>query len=166
VADVIHSLRFNQRFICLLTENGNVSLIHIDRKSLSERGDIIFMATSDQKSAKDRYSGNNVAHTDTWGYLFDWEEVDRNFKDARDLAIKRFAFFNNAQSPEGRKADALLLAAKLDRAFRKESAATYEDGWNRGKAVNDITETLADGEKLLCELAVQMDDIFKLPIEK
>jgi hypothetical protein len=120
---------------------------------------------NDQKSAQDRYSNNNVAITTTWLFMFRREELDRNFEDSRDFPVKKFAFFNNAQSSEGRNVDAEHLAASLDQFLRKKGAAVYETGWTRSKSVQDLTDILKDGEKLFCELAAKTDDIFRFPSE-
>lgn len=118
------------------------------------------------QAAKDAWNNNNLAHTDTWGYLFVKEELNESFADARDVRMDELAFYNPAASPQFIAADAKELAASLDRAFRKKSRAVFETDWTVPKAVEAMQSILKDKEKLVCELAIQVDDIYSFTGEK
>src|SRR5437870_3388293 len=101
---------------------------------------------NDTQSAKDAWNNNNLAHTDTWGYLFVKEELNVNFAAARDMRMDELAFYNPAQSPDAITADARFLAASLDRAFRKKSHAAFEKDWTVPKAVEAMQGILKTKE--------------------
>lgn len=121
---------------------------------------------NDAQAAKDAWNNNNLAHTDTWGFLFLREELNVNFADARDVRMDELAFFNKAESTEAVATDAQFLAAGLDRAFRKKSRAAFEAGWTVPKAIAAMQEILEDKDRLVCELAVQVDAIYSFTGER
>jgi|ERR1051326_6472748 hypothetical protein len=121
---------------------------------------------NDSQAAKDAWNNNNLAHTDTWGFLFVKEELNVNFADARDVPMSELAFFNGAQSVEALATDAKFLAASLDRAFRKKSRAVFEAGWTVPKAIEAMQEILEQKDRLVCELGVQVDAIYSFTGER
>lgn len=121
---------------------------------------------NNSQAARDAWNNNNLAHTDTWGYLFVKEELNVNFADARDVRMNELAFYNSAASSEFIAIDAKELAASLDRAFRKKSRAGFEKDWTVPKAVAAMQDILKDKDKLVCELAVQVDEIYTFTGEK
>jgi len=118
------------------------------------------------KTAQDAWNNNNLAHTDTWGFLFLFEELNVGFHEARDVAMSELAFFNPSVSSGMLEADAEELAARLDRAFRMKSRAKFETGWTVPKAVQAMKDTLRNKDKLVCELAVQVDETYNFSGEK
>jgi hypothetical protein len=116
--------------------------------------------TSDTKRAQEAWNNNNLAHTETWGFLFDDEELNVNFGGARDLKMSELAFYNPAVSSGMLDKDAEYRAARLDRDFRKKSNATFESDWTIPLAVRAMKAVLSDKDKLVCELAVKVDDIY------
>ena len=125
------------------------------------------MATPEEtKAAQDAWNNNNLAHTETWGFLFDDEELDVNFGQARDVKMSDLAFYNPAVSGGMLDQDAQLRAARLDRDFRKKSAAVFETGWDVPKAVEAMKAVLKDKDKLVCELAVEVDEIYSFTTER
>ena len=121
---------------------------------------------NDTQAAKNAWNNNNLAHTDTWGYLFVKEELNVNFADSRDVRMDGLAFYNPTQSLEAIATDAEFMAASLDRAFRKKSHAAFEKDWTVPKAVKAMQEILKNKDKLVCELAVQVDEIYSFTGEK
>lgn len=125
------------------------------------------MATNAKtKTAQDSWNNNNLACTETWGFLFDDEELNVNFKAARDVKMSELAFYNPALSSGTLDKDAEYRAARLDRDFRKKSAATFEPGWTIPKAVQAMKEVLMDKDKLVCELAVTVDEAYNFSGEQ
>lgn len=81
------------------------------------------------------------------------------------MAVKQFAFFIKNQTDDGRSADAEFLAAEIDKHLRKKAAAIYESSCTRAKAVSAMAEVLRGGENIFCQLAAQVDDMYKFPSE-
>jgi hypothetical protein len=112
------------------------------------------------------WSNNNLAHTDTWGYLLLYEELNVGFFEAGDMKMSRLAFFNPADSSNALEAAALELAARLNRAFVKKSRAAFENDWTEPKGVEAMKDVLKDKDKTVSELAVKVDEIYSFSGEK
>jgi hypothetical protein len=80
--------------------------------------------------------------------------------------MSELAFYNPAVGNGMLDADAENLAARLDRAYRKKSRAKFEKDWTIPKAVEAMAEVLKDKDKLVCELAVEVDNIYYFNGEK
>ena|ERR1043166_2220227 len=111
-------------------------------------------------SSQDNWNNNNRAHTNTWGYLFLYEELNVGFPEARDVKMSELAFYNPASSSGMLDAEALALAARLNRAFRMKSHAQFEQGWDEPKAIEALKDILKDKDKTVCDLAVKVDEIY------
>ena len=120
------------------------------------------MPTDAQKA----WNNNNVAHTDTWGYLLLYEELNATFWDARDIAMSELAFYNPASSAGFLEKEARNLAARLDRAYRMKFGAVFEKGWNVPDSIDALTLVLKKADKLVCDLAIKVDDIYSFSGEK
>jgi hypothetical protein len=118
------------------------------------------------KPSPDPWNNNNLACTDTWGYLFKYEELNVGFFDAPDVKMSELAFFVSTGSPGMLDAAALELAARLNRAFLNESRAHFETGWTEPKAVDAMKTILKDKDKTVRELAVKVDEIYNFSREK
>lgn len=118
------------------------------------------MPNPKNSSSDDNWNGNNRAHTNTWGYLFLYEELNVGFPEARDIKMSQLAFYNPASSSGMLDTEARALAARLDRAFRKKSHAKFESGWDEAKAIAAQKDILKDKDKIVSDLAVKVDEIY------
>jgi hypothetical protein len=118
------------------------------------------------KSSDNSWNNNNLACTDTWGYLFLYEELNVGFFEAGDLKMPDLAFFNPAESTGMLENAAMELAARLNRAYRKKSHAQFEKGWDEPTAIEELKAILKDKDKTVSELAVKVDEIYSFAGEK
>ena len=112
------------------------------------------------KPSGENWNGNNRAHTNTWGYLFLYEELNVGFPEAGRVKMSGLAFYNPVASAGTLEAEALALAARLNRAFLKKSHARFEQGWDEPTAITAQKDILKDKDKTVSDLAVKVDEIY------
>ena len=118
------------------------------------------------KSNQDDWNNKNLADTTTWLFLSIYEDLNVKFSEASSVKMTALAFYNPDVSPDMLEAEARATAAILDRAYRTKSGATFEGGWTVPKAVEAMTIILKDKDKMVYELAAQVDEIYKFIGEK
>jgi hypothetical protein len=112
------------------------------------------------KTSEQNWNDNNRAHTNTWGYLFLYEELNVGFPEAGGIKMSGLAFYNPLASAATREAEALALAARLNRAFLKKSHARFEQGWDEPTAITAQKDILKDKTRTVSELGVKVDEIY------
>ena len=107
------------------------------------------------------WSKNNRACTTLWTTLFITQQLITNFDDSGELAMNDLTFFNPLDSADSRKQAATLLADQLDNTFRNGGfSAILEAEIDRTKAVSGMVEILTDKDKLVKDLAENVDSSY------
>jgi hypothetical protein len=103
---------------------------------------------------------NNRACKTLWTTLYTMHQLSTNFTDSGELKMSDLTFYNPLDSADMRKQAASLLADQLDNTFRIGRGATYEDSFDRTKAITDMTAMLTEAEKQVADLAFTVDTIY------
>ena len=107
------------------------------------------------------WTNNNLACLHVWSWLRFLKQFKWSFKTAGDHCLNEMTYWNKVVSDDLRAIEAKTIAAELDRIFTQGLLAAYESGFNMTKAVNRMTEELADGTKTVCEFSMVVDEIYQ-----
>ena len=101
------------------------------------------------------WNANNRACTTTWTTLRVMGQIpqDMVFNDAGEVKINKFTFWGEMSSTDMKQTQARALAIMMDNIFRMIRGAKYEQGKTNQQAIEDITNTLVNGEKTIADLA-------------
>lgn len=103
------------------------------------------------------WNKNNRACTTTWTTLRVLDQNMKIFNDSGTVKMSNLTFWNPTASADMRKFQATALANQMDNVFRLIRRAKYENDVTKEKAVTDITNTLINEDKTICNLAEVID---------
>lgn len=107
------------------------------------------------------WKSNNLACLNTWSTLFIMKQSQKTFKKSGEINMKDFLFFNPTLSHDLLRKEAKRIAVDLDQAFINTCFALYEDGVDKKKAIEDMTEVLLHANKTMAHLAEKIDEDYQ-----
>jgi len=108
------------------------------------------------------WSSNNTAHAALYSFeKWDHDVSGISFKKAGEWSTDYLIGFAAGGSAKDRKNKVEAHARKLDQVFTALFHATYEDDFDRAKAVRAMEEVLSDSEKIMGDLGEIADNAYK-----
>jgi len=104
------------------------------------------------------WSKNNRACTTTWTTLMVLDQLKTGFDDAGGMKMSLLTFWNAADSGEMRSLKVSTLAIQMDNIFTMVRGAKYEEGKDKGSALQDIKNIMTSPDKTVKDLAAANDE--------
>lgn len=103
------------------------------------------------------WTNDNLACLTLWTTLFTMKQLSTNFNDSGNLKMNDLTFYNALDSQGLIQQQATIIANEIDSIFRDGSGAKYEIGVDRTKVLTGMLSILTDGNKLVKDLASNVD---------